>query len=417
MLNPHTIRTDFPPFAHHQPFVYLDSTATSLKPQPVIDAIRQYYEEYPANIHRGIYAISDRATQAYEASRTAAAQFVNAPSEKEIVFTRNATEAMNLLAHSLVQPRLKHGDTFLTTITEHHANFVPWQQASHKTGATFQTIGMQPDGRLEIIAEEGTVEETKLERYITPTTRFFAFTAVSNVLGTANPVPEIIAAAKRINPAIIVIVDAAQAVPHQLVDVQEWGADAIAFSAHKMLGSTGLGVLWAKRDLLQQMEPYQYGGDMITKVTVAESLFQETPHRFEAGTPHIAGVIGLNAAISYLQHLGLSEIGMHEQELAKQAITALKHEFPGQIRIIGTENVSQRTGIVSFTFADVHAHDIAQILSDQGIAVRAGHHCAMPLHEDLGIQASVRASFYLYNTPEDVVKLVEGLHMVKKMFL
>jgi cysteine desulfurase/selenocysteine lyase len=341
---------------------------------------------------------------------------VNAPSEKEIVFTRNATEAMNLLARSLVQPRLKQGDTFLTTITEHHANFVPWQQACHRAGVTFQTIGMQPDGRLEIIAENGTVEEAQLERYITPRTRFFAFTAVSNVLGTANPVPEIIAAAKRINPDIIVIVDAAQAVPHQLVDVQAWGADAIAFSAHKMLGSTGTGVLWAKMQLLEKMEPYQYGGDMISSVAPEASQFREPPYRFEAGTPHIAGVIALKPAIEYLRHVGLAAIAEHERHLARTAAQQMQEEFGGEIQLIGPAPERRANGILSFTIEGVHPHDAAQILADQGIAVRAGHHCAMPLHTHLNIPASIRAGFYLYNTEEDVAAFITGLKTVVSTF-
>lgn len=405
-------RQDFPLLRNNPQFSYLDSTATSLKPDSVIEKEREYYQHYSANIHRGIYPISERATEAFEQSRETVARFIHAPETEEIVFTRNATEAVNLVVSSFAEDALQPGDEIVVTISEHHANFVPWQQLAHRKNLRLHVIPMREDYQLAILNEEGTtVLADQLAQYITEKTRIFAFVAVSNVLGTKNPVSEIISAARSLNPHVTVLVDAAQAVPHTRVNVQHWDADFVVFSAHKMLGPTGVGVLWGRKKLLNHMRPYQFGGEMILDVSIEGTQFKDTPHRFEAGTPHIAGVIALQEAITYLETVGLTAIEEFESHLAGKAIQQLKETFGTQVQIIGTELV-HRTGIVSFTFNPYHPHDIAQILGEDGVAVRAGHHCTMPLHKSRSLPATVRASFYLYNTEEDVARLVQGLKKV-----
>ena len=372
--------------------VYLDSTATSLKPQAVIDKENEYYTRYSANIFRGIYTISEEATAEYEDVRDNVARFIHAPSKDEIVFTRNTTESINLVAAGI-----ETSDEVVASIMEHHSNFVPWQQL---TKCSVWRLGK--DGKLNL---------NDLEKLITPKTKVLAITAVSNVLGTINPISQICQIVKRINPKCLVVVDAAQAAPHMPIDVRSWGADFVAFSSHKMLGPTGVGVLWGKMELLETLPPYQYGGEMIKEVHVDKTVFAKPPHKFEAGTPHIAGVIGFGAAIDYLEKLGMDNVRAHEVEITAYALKQLKQI--GDITIYGPQ---ERGGVIAFTMKGVHAHDIAQILDEDNICIRAGHHCAMPLHEYLKISATARVSFYVYTTKEDVDALIEGLEKVKILF-
>lgn len=402
MLDTNKIKKDFPIFKKQPHLVYLDSTATSLKPQSVINKLNDYYCDYSANIFRGVYDISEKATAEYEETRTVVKDFINASHVEEIIFTRNATESINLFVHGVKGKFIKN-DEIVTTITEHHSNFVPWQQLAKRENLNFV-----------VMTEASQFQITNLKNYINKKTRMLAITYVSNVLGSVNPIKEIIKEAKKINPQIIVLVDGAQAVPHLKVDVTDLGCDAFAFSSHKMLGPTGVGVLWVKKELLETFPPYQFGGDMIRSVAVEETQFADLPHRFEAGTPHIAGVIALKEAIRYLQGIGLSAIHAHEVELAQTCYDKLKEEFGEKITLIGPQK--RESGIVAFVVNGVHAHDVAQLLNEDHIAVRAGHHCAMPLHTKLGIEASVRASFYLYNSKEDVEKLIASLHKTLHLF-
>lgn len=382
------IRSDFPQLDRRingKPIVYLDSTATSLKPRAVIEKENEYYTKYTANIFRGIYTTSEEATREYEDVRVKTAAFIGAARADEIIFTRNTTESINLVAYGLI-----HGDEVVASIAEHHSNFVPWQQL----------------GKLKVW--DG---ESDLSKVITRTTKVFAITALSNVLGTIYPIKEIIRKVKTINPQCLVLVDAAQAVPHMKVSVQEWGADFVAFSSHKMLGPTGVGVLWGKYELLDGMKPFQYGGEMINEVRVDKTIFKEVPHKFEAGTPHIAGVIGLGKAIEYLTQIGMDNVRKHEIEITSYAMAEMK-KVPG-LTIYGPED---RGGVIAFTMKSAHAHDVAQILNEDNICIRSGNHCAMPLHLSLGIAATARASFYIYTTREDIDSLVSGLLKVNKVF-
>ncbi|MFZ2206358.1 MAG: cysteine desulfurase [Microgenomates group bacterium] len=399
MIDAHRIKKDFPIYENNPKFVYLDSTATSLKPIAVINKINEYYTRYSANIFRGVYDISEQATAEYEETRVVIKSFINASSEQEIIFTRNTTESINLFVHG-IQGSLSTGNEIATTIAEHHSNFVPWQQLCKDMGMQF------------VVLKD--IDPEKLEDSISSKTKVLTITYVSNVLGTTNPIKEIIKEAKRINPDIIVLVDGAQAVPHIKIDVQDLGCDAFAFSSHKMLGPTGVGVLWVRQELQKKLTSYQYGGEMIRRVTVEHTDFAEGPHRFEAGTPHISGVIALKEAIHYLETVGLEKIHTHEKIMAQYCYDSLIKEFDEQIHIIGPQK--RQSGIVAFTFEGIHAHDVAQLLNEDNIAVRAGHHCAMPLHEFLGVDASIRASFYIYNDKEDVDKLVESLKRSKRIF-
>lgn len=403
-----SIKKDFPIFQHKPDLVYLDSTATSLKPRSVIDKLRSYYEEYSANIHRGIYKIAEQATAEYEQTREITASFIGAARPEEIVFTRNATEALNMVAYSHGRQIVQKGDEIITTIMEHHSNFVPWQQLAFENGADFKVLHVTEEGRLDL-------DLARIDAVLNRRTKIVALTYVSNVLGVINSIKEIIAAIKKVNKDIIVVIDAAQAVPHIRLNVQELGCDFLAFSSHKMLGPTGVGVLWGKYHLLQEMFPFQYGGEMIAEVAIEKTTFKNPPHKFEAGTPHIAGVIALKEAITYLKGIGMDAIHQHEQELAAYAIKALTQAYPKEVHIIGPGSAESRAGIVTFTFGTFHPHDIAQILDESSIAVRAGHHCTMPLHKALGIPASTRASFYIYNEKSDVDKLVEGLGNVVRV--
>lgn len=401
------VRNDFPILQKPidgKPLIYLDSAATSLKPKSVIDAINGYYTRYTANINRGIYKISEEATGAYEQAREKVADFIHAKDAREIVFTRNTTESINLLAAGFGKS-FEKGDEIVTTVIEHHSNFVSWQQRAIKKGIVFNILTIGKDYQFKT---------DDLEKLITRRTKLLAITAASNVLGIITPVKEIVQTVKRINPECAVIVDAAQAVPHFPVDVQDWGADGIAFSSHKMLGPTGVGVLWAKLELLEKLPPYQYGGDMIKEVHMHETIFNDVPHKFEAGTPHIAGVIGLGAAVDYLSHIGMGAIRKHEIEITSYALQSL-----GSIKglsIVGPTDAHQRGGVIAFTMQKIHPHDIAQVLDEDNICIRVGFHCAQPLHEFLGIGPTARASFYMYTTKEEVDALVTGLVKVKKMF-
>ena len=411
MINLKDIKNQFPIFKHQPGLVYLDSTATSLKPKIVIDKINEYYSEYSANVFRGIYPMSEKATAEFEETRGVVSKFINANNSREIIFTRNATESLNLLAYSLGRKIINPGDEIVTTIMEHHSNFVPWQVLAEEVGATFKIIDIDEDGNLEFKIQNSEL----LKQIITKKTKILTLTYVSNVLGTINPIKEIISIAKSINPNIIAIIDAAQAVPHLKIDVQELGADFIVFSSHKMLGPTGVGVLWGKEKILKDMYPFMYGGDMIDEVYVDRTTFKDVPHKFEAGTPAIGEVIAFKESIKFLEKIGMNNILEHEKKLTDFAINRLIDTFGQSIKIYGPKKIEDRGGIISFSFDKFHPHDIAQILADQGICVRAGHHCAMPLHTRLKVQATVRASFYIYNDEKDVEKLVEGLKKVKNI--
>lgn len=384
--------------------MYLDSSATSLKPQSVIDAVTGYYTDYTANVFRGIYTTSEEATVAYERAREKIAGFIGAPSPEEIIFTRNATESLNLLAAGIGK-RLISQDEVIVSIMEHHSNFVPWQQRVIKKDGVFRIWNIDREGKLNL---------AELDTLITRRTKVLTITAASNVLGTITPIKKIVSIVKRLNPECLVFVDAAQAVPHMAVDVIDWGADAIAFSGHKMLGPTGIGVLWARMSLLTTLPPYQYGGDMIEEVHRDKTIFKDPPHKFEAGTPHIAGAIGLGAAVDYLQSLGLDAIRKHEIEITDYALKALARV--NGIVVIGPSKPQDRGGVVSFHLNKIHPHDIAQVLDESGVCIRVGFHCAQPLHEFLEIGPTARASFYVYTTKEDVDALIEGLEKVKQIF-
>ena len=413
MINVSQIKKDFPIFKIHPDLVYLDSTATSLKPQLVIEKIVDYYQNYSANIFRGVYQISERATLEYEKTREKIAQFINAKNKDEIVFVRNTTEAINLLAYSLGRKIIQQGDEILTTIMEHHSNFVPWQVLSSEIGAKLKIIDIDQEGYLDIYKNKK--RGLDLKNIITKKTKIFSLTYVSNVLGTINPIKEIVKKAKKINPQIYIIVDAAQAAPHFKIDVGDLGVDFLAFSSHKMLGPTGVGVLYGKKDLLEDIYPFLYGGEMITEVYLDKTIFKSPPYKFEAGTPAIGEVIALKAAIDYLEKIGLDEINQHENVLNEYALKCLKDEFGNEIKIFGPKDLKDKKGIVAFSFLSFHPHDIAQILDEEKIAVRAGHHCAMPLHQRLKIPSSTRASFYLYNEKKDIDRLVAGLKKVKSV--
>jgi len=402
-MNIEKLRKDFPILdvkVHGKPLVYLDNAATSQKPKQVIDAVKNYYESYNANIHRSIHKLGEEATAAYEAAHKKAAGFINADFE-EIVFTKNTTESINLLAYSLTN-NLKAGDEIVISQMEHHSNFVPWQQLAIRNNLKLKFIK---------INKEGLLDEESIKENITKKTKIISLVHVSNVLGTINDVGEIGKIAHE-NDAFF-IVDGAQSVPHMPVDVKKLDCDFLAFSGHKMLGPTGIGVLYGKKNLLENMQPFLYGGEMIKEVKFENTKFNELPWKFEAGTMNIAQAIGLGAAIDYLDKNGMKNIENHEKKLVKYAYERLSEIK--EIEIYGPD-AEKRSGLVAFNVKGVHAHDTAQILDGEGIAIRAGHHCAMPLHSVLGIVASARASFYLYNTQEEVDKLVEGIKKVIKVF-
>lgn len=413
MLDINQIRADFPILqrqVHGKPLVYLDNAATSQKPEPVIQAMDEYYRRYNANIHRGVHTLAEEATAAYENARRKVGRFVNARSPKEVVFVRNTTEAINLVALSWGRANVSEGDVIILSVMEHHSNLVPWQLLGQAMGARLEFIDLDPEGRL-VLEDLDRLLETFGGRV-----KLVAVSGMSNVLGTINPVAEI--AARVHDAGALLLVDGAQSVPHIPVDVQAIDADWLAFSGHKMLGPTGIGVLWARREILQAMPPFMGGGDMIKSVHLRESEWNDIPYKFEAGTPNMAHAIGLGAAVDYLKDLGMDNVQSHEQAMAAYALEHLA-KVPN-LRIYGPP-ADERGGVITFNLIRdgellIHPHDLASILDREGIAIRAGHHCAQPLMEHYGVPATARASLYVYNTEEEVDKLVEALHKAQEIF-
>ncbi len=400
------LKSDFPilgQLARGKPLVYLDSAASSQKPATVIDAIANFYRGSNANIHRGVYELSEKATAAYDDAREKVAALINARSSRECIFTRNTSEAINLVASSWGRANLNEGDEIVLSILEHHSNIVPWQIIARERGARLRYIDIDADGRLVL---------DQLDEFLaTGRVKLVAVTHVANALGTINPVTEIVEKAHR--AGAIALVDGAQSVPHMPVDVQAIGADFLAFSGHKMLGPLGIGVLYGRRELLESMPPYMGGGDMIRTVGLDISTYADLPEKFEAGTPSVADGVGLGAAIDYLNGIGLAAVRQHEKDIVRYALATLR-EVP-DVTLFGPEG-DDRAGVVSFAIGDVHPHDVASILDGEGIAVRAGHHCAQPLMNRLGVMATTRASFYVYNDEADVDHLVDGIMTVRRVF-
>ena len=397
-LDTAAIRSQFPILArtvHGCPLVYLDNAATTQKPQVVIDALASYYATMNANIHRGLHTLAEEATTAYEGVRRQVAGFIGVGSQREVVFTRNTTESLNLLAYTLGS-RLRAGDEIVLSAAEHHSNLVPWQLAAQRTGAVLRFIELNDDQQIDVDSARAA---------ITPNARIVSVVHISNVLGSIAPVSEIAQMARDVGATMIV--DAAQSVPHVAVDVQDLGADFLAFSAHKMLGPTGVGVLWGRQELLSDLDPFLGGGEMISVVTREESSWASLPHKFEAGTPNIADVIAFGAALDLLTSIGMDAVAAHDAELTEYAVERLSR-LEG-LDIYGPADPAERSAVVAFNYRDIHSHDIATILDRSGIAVRAGHHCAQPLMRALGVTATARASFYLYNERSEVDALVDGL--------
>ncbi len=406
VLDTAQIRVDFPILARvvHPgvPLVYLDSAATSQKPSSVIQAMDEFFRQSNANIHRGIHVLAEESTQKYEDARIRISEFIGSPSARQIIFTRNATELINLVAYSWGRSNLHSGDVILLTEMEHHSNLVPWQILSAERGVRLEFIPVTPDGLLDL-------EEYRRLLELNP--RLVSFTHMSNVLGTINPAAEIIRLAHQ--SGALTLLDGAQSVPHFRVDVKELDVDFLAFSGHKMCGPTGIGVLYGRKEILEAMPPFMGGGDMIKQVQLRSFSPNELPYKFEAGTPAIAEAVGLGAAVDYLSKIGMSAIADHEREIVAYALERLE-EIPG-LTVFGPP-ADKKGGVVSFTLKGIHPHDVSQILDRDGIAIRAGHHCAMPLHQKFNLPATARASFYLYNMPEEVDKLAESLYKVKEIF-
>jgi cysteine desulfurase / selenocysteine lyase len=402
-LDAQKLRADFPIFEqkiHGKPLAYLDSAASSQKPRQVLDAIREFYETSYANVHRGVYLLSERATEAYEGARETAREFINAPAAREVIFTRSATESINLVAYAWGLDNLGPGDVVLVTELEHHSNFVPWQYIAKRTGAEFRLLPIDDHGelQLEALAEiDGNV-------------KVVATNLVSNSLGTVNPVPKIAAWAHE--RGAIMVVDAAQGAPHHRVDVQELGCDFLAYSSHKLCGPSGVGALWGRAELLERMAPFNLGGHMIRSVRAEETTWGELPYKFEAGTMPIAEVVGFGTAMDYVSAVGVEAIADYESELAAYALGLLTEV--GGVITYGPPP-ERRAGIVSFNVEGIHPHDVAQVLDSEGVAIRAGHHCCQPLMKRLGVAATNRASFYLYTVPEEIDRLAEGLHKARKI--
>lgn len=397
------VRRDFPILAQSvngKPLVYLDNAASSQRPHAVIDAISHYYEHDHANVHRGVHVLSQRATDAYEGSREVIRRFIHAADTKEIVFTRGTTEAVNLVAQSFLRPTLAAGDEILISALEHHANIVPWQLLCEQTGAKLRVIP---------IDQRGVIDFAAFDTLIGPQTKLLALAHVSNALGTSVPVAKYVAVAKR--HGVPVLLDGAQAIPHAPIDVQALGCDFYCFSGHKMLGPTGIGVLYGRKDLLERMPPWQGGGDMILSVTFEKTTFNQLPWKFEAGTPHIAGAIGLAAAIRYLEAIGMERIAAYEHELLTYATERLS-QLPG-LRIVGT--APEKAAVISFVLDGIHPHDIGTILDTEGVAIRTGHHCAMPVMDFFKVPATARASFAFYNTFEEIDRLVAALEHTRRL--
>jgi len=402
------IRKDFPILGRtvreNKTLVYLDNASTTQKPNQVIDAITDYYRNHNANIHRAVYALAEEATELYEKTRDKVANFINVKNRDEIIFVRGTTEAINLVAYAWGRAHIKEGDIIVTTEYEHHSNIVPWQLLTQEKGAKIEYIGMDDNG--ELILDD-------LDKYLaTGKVKLVTFSLMSNVLGTISDSDAIISKCK--NAGVLTLVDGAQAVPHMKVDLEKLGCDFFAFSGHKMLGPTGIGILWVKKSVLETMNPFHGGGDMIREVHKYETTWNDLPYKFEAGTPNIADVIGLGAAIDYLSKIGMDSIRQHEIDLTTYALEKLS-QIKG-LHVYGTKDITKRGGVISFNFADVHPHDVAQIIDAEGIAVRSGHHCAQVLMERLNVAATSRASFYIYNTKEEVDKLINSLNKVAEVF-
>jgi cysteine desulfurase/selenocysteine lyase len=410
-LDTEKIRKDFPVLERlvhgDKHLVYLDNAATSQKPQQVLHALTSYYAEHNANVHRGIHVLAEEATALYEGARDKVATFVNAADRAEIVFTKNATESLNLAANVIAwsaQPRgLRAGDEVVITEMEHHSNIVPWQLVCERSGATLKWFGITDEGRLDL---------SDIDRVITERTKVVSFVLVSNILGTVNPAEAIIRRAREVGA--LVVVDASQAAPHLPLDMQALGADLVAFTGHKMCGPTGIGVLWGRRELLEELPPFLGGGEMIEMVTMAASTYAAVPHKFEAGTPPIAQAVGLGAAVDYLSAIGMDQVAAHEHAITSYALDRL--QAVEGLRVIGPKTADDRGAAISFALGDLHPHDVGQVLDDLGIAVRVGHHCARPVCLRFAVPATTRASFYLYSTPAEVDALVDGLEHVRRFF-
>ena len=400
------VKSDFPILSRKingQPLVYLDNAATTQKPRQVIEVIRDYYENHNANVHRGIHTLGDESTRMYQRAREKVADFVGASDPNELVFVRNTTEGINLVAYAWGMANVGKGDVIVTTEMEHHSNLVPWQELAKRVGARVEYVAVNQEGELDL---------DSLEKKLELKPKLLALVHVSNFLGTINPVKKIATLAKKNGTKVLI--DGAQAVPQMPVNVSELGCDFYAFSGHKMYGPMGIGGLWVKREVLEEMQPFMTGGGTISEVHTGGTVFAGLPDRFDAGTPNVAGAVGLAAAVEYLEKIGMQNVRAHEKELTAYAVKKLKSIK--SIRIYGPRNLEERGGLVAFSVEGIHAHDVAQVLDDEGIAVRSGHHCTMPMHEKLGLAATVRASFGIYNTKEEVDKLIEGLGKVKKVF-
>ncbi|CAM5562599.1 cysteine desulfurase OS=Streptomyces alboniger OX=132473 GN=CP975_08145 PE=3 SV=1 [Streptomyces alboniger] len=411
LLDTEAIRKDFPildrTIHDGKKLVYLDNAATSQTPRQVLDVLNEYYEQHNANVHRGVHVLAEEATALYEGARDKVAAFINAPSRDEVIFTKNASESLNLVANMLGwadEPyRVDHETEIVITEMEHHSNIVPWQLLSQRTGAKLKWFGLTDDGRLDL---------SNIEEVITEKTKIVSFVLVSNILGTQNPVEAIVRRAQEVGA--LVLIDASQAAPHMPLDVQALQADFVAFTGHKMCGPTGIGVLWGRQELLEDLPPFLGGGEMIETVSMNSSTYAPAPHKFKAGTPPVSQAVGLGAAVDYLSAIGMDKIAAHEHAITEYAVKRLL-EVP-DLRIIGPTTAEERGAAISFTLGDIHPHDVGQVLDEEGIAVRVGHHCARPVCLRYGIPATTRASFYLYSTPGEIDALVDGLEHVRNFF-
>lgn len=424
-LNIKKIIKDFPILSRTirgKPLVYFDNAATTQKPRQVIEAISDFYKKHNANVHRGIHTLSEEASEMAEEARSKVSKFIGVRSKEEIIFVRNATEAINLVMYAWGGKNIKKGDVVVTSLIEHHSNLVTWQELAKRKGAKLKIIDVDNKGRLIVSRKKGSmriedgVEVGPLESLLDEQVKLVAITQVSNLLGTIVPLEDITRMVKKKAVKALILVDAVQSVPHMPVDVVKLKADFLVFSGHKMLGPTGTGVLWAKKEILEKMDPFMFGGDMISEVNLAESRWNKLPWKFEAGTPDISGIVGLGAAVDYLEKIGMNEVREHEKKLVEYGILKIEElERKGVVEFYGLRDSEERGGILTFNVRGVHAHDVAQILDNEGIAVRSGHHCAMPLTMHLKVSATVRASFYIYNREEEIDQLVKGIYKVRKV--
>jgi len=420
-MNISKVRNDFPVLkrkVNGKPLVYLDNAATSQKPRQVLEAIKEYYEKHNANVARGVHTLANEATQMYEESRGKVAGFIGARKD-EVVFVRNASEGLNLVAFSWGLNKLKKGDVVVTSVLEHHSNMLPWRMVVEKTGAELKYIDVDDEGGLLLKGKSKTkvsgVKIGSMEQVLVGKVKLVAVSAKSNMTGALQPIEAVVKAVRRVNRRVVIVVDGSHSVPHMITDVKKLGVDFLSYSGHKMLGPMGSGVLWGRKKLLEEMPPFLRGGDMISEVTLESEEWNRVPHKFEAGTPNVAGAVGLAAAVDYLTRVGMKEIYKHEIKLTNYALKKLK-ELKGDVEVYGPSEADKRAGVVTFNVKGVHAHDVAQILDREGVAVRSGQHCTGPLFERLGIPASVRASLYLYNLKEEIDVMVEALKKVKEVF-